>query len=228
MNNITRREFLLLAGLTAINSAYIFKDIDLNNNSNKIYSLTDYIHLAKYSADTEDGKAEFEGMGFIMDGKYITCNHIPARMKIKTTTTPFGSVEDIRKIENEEAYIGNIRLTELVRDEKSDIAIYDSYGYLPDFPCKPCNDINLGDEVYIIGNPGLKGHNIRKSKISDLDGLDGLDVSDYCFGIGKALIGGDSGTPIVNSDYELLGMNTLTAFGQLGYATKIKHILDKL
>jgi len=225
INEISRREFLFLAGLTMVNSSCALKNI---NNANKIYSLSDYVHMATYSADSEYGKVKTQGMGFILDGKYVTSNHISAELKYQKTRTPLGIMQTIREIENEEAYIDNIKLTELVRDTETDIAVYDAYGYLPDFPCKPSTDINLGDEVYIIGNPMLKGSNIRQARISDLDGIDDFPMSDYCFGIDRVLIGGDSGSPLVNSDYELIGMNTLSAFNQLGYATKIKHILERL
>lgn len=225
-NNISRREFLTLAGITLLNSGYLMKD--LIKNEDKIYELSDHVHMVNYSADTEKGKVYASGMGFILDGKYITCNHIPNSLKEEVNRTPFGLMKKIRDIENEQAYLGDIKLTELVRDSEKDIAIYDAYGYMPDFPCNPSTDIKLGDEVYIIGNPALRGNNIRKARISDLDGVDNLEISDYCFGIDKPLIGGDSGTPLVNSKYKLVGMNTLCVFDKLGYSTKIKEIVKRL
>jgi len=216
---------LTLTGIVLLNTAYNLK---IPENNDRIYKLPNYIHMANYSGDTENGKKITRGMGFILDGKYITCDHIPSSLKESVSRTPFGLMRTIHDIENEEAYLGDIRLTELFRDSDLDLAIYDSYGYLPDFPCEPNTNINLGDKVYIIGNPGLRGYNIRQAKISDLDGVDNLPMSDYCFGIDKPLIPGDSGTPTINENYQLIGINTLTAFNQLGYITKIEHVLNNL
>jgi hypothetical protein len=224
-NDISRREFLTLTGIVLLNTAYNLK---IPENNDRIYKLSNHVHMANYSADTEDGKRKSRGMGFILDGKYITSDHIPSSLKEETSRTPFGMMKKFYEIENEEAYLGNIKLTELYRNSDLDIAIYDSYGYLPDFPCEPNTNINLGDKVYIIGNPALCGNNVREAKISDLDGVDNLPMSDYCFGIDKPLIPGDSGTPTINENYQLIGINTLTAFNQLGYITKIEHVLNNL
>jgi hypothetical protein len=225
MQDVSRREFLTLTGIVLANAMYNYK---LPTNENKIYELTKHVYTVDYMADTENGQKTAKGMGFILDGKYITCDHIPSSLKESVHQTPFGLVRKICDIENEQAYLENIKLTELYRNQEEDIAIYDAYGYLPDFPCKPNTNINLGDKVYIIGNPGLRGYNVREAKISDHNGVNDLEMSKYCFGIDKPLIPGDSGTPTVNQDYQLIGMNTMTVFNQLGYITKIKHVLKHL
>jgi len=108
---------------------------------------------------------------------------------------------------------------------------------LPNFPAKPSSRLNLGDKIYIIGNPGLTGINVREDYISDINGTAGENMKELaenttdCFGIGKIVISGDSGTPVVNSKFELLGLCKYQFAGGLGYVQKIdcylKHINSK-
>lgn len=185
------------------------------------YELPKHVYIAETIA--EDEEYVREGCGIILNGRYITMAHIIPEEDVRCRKTMLYGKE----------------LEQIILDREDDVAIFNlPYDLnLPDFPAKPSTEIHLGDEIYIIGNPDLTGPNVRPSHISDLDGLNesALFLSQQktknCFGISSGVIPGDSGTPVVNSNFELLGLIKLTPFGNypvLGYVCKIEKYLQHI
>ncbi|HLD55775.1 MAG TPA: serine protease [Candidatus Nanoarchaeia archaeon] len=211
-------------------------------NANKIYNeLPKHIHIAETIADTNEyGERKTKGCGVIVDQHYITMQHIVNAGSKLQRQTPWGLMEEPLTVKSQKTYIQGKELEEIfIGSNKDDVAVYKLPKdlNLPDFPAKPSSTINLGDKIYIIGNPGLSGSNVREDYISDIDGTAGENMKELaenttdCFGIGKIVIPGDSGTPIVNSKFELLGLCKYQFAGGLGYVQKIdcylKHINSK-
>ena len=73
------------------------------------------------------------------------------------------------------------------------------------------------------------GCNIRQGKITDLDGLTIEDqTSKSLFGTDINIVPGDSGCPVVNSNFELLGLCSARVFGHFSYIVRIGEFLKYL
>jgi S1-C subfamily serine protease len=235
-----RREFLQAIGLLLVSGKVAVDSLIKYNESETrkdIYKLGDYVYLADYETTDKDGnKNKSQGCGICLDDYFITVDHIPSSTEKNRIHTPLGIIETGIDIKSKKASINELEMEEVIRNPKKDIAIYRlnknkmaEHGLEP-FPCKPSSRRNLGDKVYIIGNPQLKGFNIRETTISDLDGLDLMfgDIEmKHEFGIGKRIIPGDSGSPLINEDYKLIGLSNVY-FEQVGYAVKIEEFLKEL
>ena len=203
--------------------------------------LPSHVHIAKskalvdqseFNPDRKEATAEIEGQGIIVNRQYITCAHIH---DLRTQIIPgkWGGREVKGKIIEQNTYIKGQKLDQVVMDYEKDVAIFNlpkELDSLPDFPCKPKYEYKGGEEVYIIGNPGLTGTNIRKGIISDIDwwGItekqtpDHMDDINNYFGIDVPVIGGDSGSPVINSNYELLGLAEMRVYN-FCYVKKIER-----
>jgi len=228
-----RRQFLQALGLMTISGKFLYDTLSneyQKNIINKIYSLAPHVHKSITTSKISIGINEEtikkqEGYGIVLDNKYLTMAHIVDASNI-TVNSPFGFLNIKRKVIDREVKLYGKKLEELVYDEKNDIAILGiPNNSIPNFPCKLNKEINYGDEIYIIGNPHLTGTNIRKGTICDLDGLDNNLETKNCFGIDARVFPGDSGTPIVNKDFELLGLVSVQ-FLNFGYIKKIEEYLE--
>ena len=251
---LTRRELIgglgvfglyTLSGCTNISKEklmYLEELMQKESIANQIYNeLPKHIHIAETIADTNEyGERKTKGCGVIVDQHYITMQHIVNAGSKLQRQTPFGLMEEPLTVKSQKTYIQGKELEEIfIGSNKDDVAVYKLPKdlNLPDFPAKPSSILNLGDKIYIIGNPGLTGINVREDYISDLDGTTGENFEELnkttidCFGIGKIVISGDSGTPVVNSNFELLGLCKYQFGKGLGYVQKIdcylKHINSK-
>jgi len=234
---ISRRDFLLTTGLCLTSGKLIYDSlINLYKKEqiNRIFNeLPNYVYLAEYSGGDEDGNIRTsKGYGIVLDRKYISVSHIIDMVGKFFLPTPFGLLEKKIDIKNKKCMVKGKELEILVEDIPNDVFIADVSCYdkdtFADFPCKPTTKRKLGDTVYMIGNPQLKGTNIRKGIISDLDTFGDDRLTKNCFGIDIGAIGGDSGTPCVNEDFELLGLVRSSVGNVLGYVIGIEHFLKKL
>lgn len=239
---MNRREFLQTTGILLVGGKLILDElIDYNKRETRkdIYKLSDYVYMGKYeTTDKNEHKREAEGYGICLGNYFITVNHIPSSAEKSYTMTPFGVIETGIEIVDKKATLEGLTMDEVIRLPKRDVAIYElnkdkmkEHGLEP-FPCEPNTKRNLGDRIYLIGNPKLNGFNIRETTISDLDGLDKISVEeinlkDSTFGFSSTAIPGDSGTPIVNEDYKLIGLTNIH-FNGLGYGVKIEEFLNNI
>ncbi|MBU0792002.1 MAG: S1C family serine protease [Gammaproteobacteria bacterium] len=227
---VNRREFLLTLGLIGV-SGKLLTDICVKEYNKhltwKIYNeLPNYIYKLETSAFA-GGKEQFRnGMGIVVKNHYLTMAHIVDFSK-RRTRTPFGIMEFDQEVLNQKVSVNKKELEQIIVDTENDIAIYKLPKdlELKEFPCKPTSKRKLGDEVFLIGNPYLQGWNIRRGYISDLDDYGNQPKGRKCFGINFSGIPGDSGTPVVNSKYELLGLQAIHVDHSLGYTKKIEEYL---
>lgn len=231
-----RRNFLKNIVILGLGGKFLFNEIeDIIKNENKHFifnELPKHVYLAEYSGDLDvNGRSkliERIGAGIIVNGFYITMEHITNLGEVRSRSI-FGNYVNNYEVNNYQVKLCEKSIDKIVLDGSRDIAIFDAKHIgLPNFPCKPSKNIKLGDEVYIIGNPRLTGTNIRKGIISDLDGSGMEDEIEhnkkYFFGTDIPVIGGDSGTPLVNSDFELIGLCSYYN-GPLGYFSKIENFI---
>ncbi len=238
---LNRREFLKNTALAIFGGKVLYNTIKgaLDDvRENRIYhGLSNYIQDVETSGNLKGiGYKEMKGKGIVTKDRLITCAHITDIGTIKQRT-PFGIMKYEADVQNKEVSINGNALEEVVFDKAGDIAVYTNRSPLPrrplpedrsffmeeeNFPCEPSSKRELGDDIYLIGNPILQGLNIRKGKISDLDGFGKLEISQKCFGIDINTIAGDSGSPVVSKDFKLLGIVSLNVVG-LGYVLKIEE-----
>ena len=235
---MNRRDFLMVTGLFILGGKTIGDFlIEMRNKkivNNIYYELPKHIHIAEISGeiliDKETAKIWDYGCGIILNNQFLTMAHVTdlSVLNDKEAGTNKFEVE----IKNKKVKLYDKELEEAVFDIESDIAIYNIPPKLniPNFPCNISNDIMLSDEIYIVGNPSLSGINVRRGYVSDLDSIlkkEDLSVEN-CFGVDKILIPGDSGTPVVNSDYELLGLCAFSISDGLGYVKRIEEFIKRI
>lgn len=243
--SINRREFLrksiYAAGVGVVGGKVAYDTIKNavdEHNEYKIYNELKHHVYDVIASGVVQGKDVFNrGKGVVVNDRLITCAHI-TNIGTQQIQAPFGGMFTIHSpVQEKYVSINGTLLEEIVFDAENDIAVYTNRNPLPrrsmksderfymdepNFPCEPSEKRELGDEVYMIGNPTLQGLNVRKGKISDLDGLPVVPLSKKCFGIDLHAIPGDSGTPVVSKDFKLLGLTSLNANG-LAYVLKIEE-----
>lgn len=239
-----RRQFLQAGALMLVSGKFVYDAFNKLNEietRNKIYDLGQYVYLANYKGITkEKTEKEQKGCGIVLEDYFFTCDHIPSSIEKNKMMTPFGLFEEDVELKSKSQNINGLEMEELVRNPEKDIAIYwigkdrAKKHNIKQFPCKPSSNRIHGQTAYLIGNPNLRGINIRKTTISDLDGMivepknDIVEMTKYGFGISNQLIPGDSGSPLVNDDYELIGINNIGVNGGIGYAIKIEEFFKEL
>jgi hypothetical protein len=214
-----RREFLQIAGLTLLSGKAIF-DICQKEYAKhieyKIFNeLPNYNYLSETITNCNENYSN-KGYGIVINDKYITMAHIINDDEFDTL--------------NKETFINGMKLERIVVNWERDVAIFNvpKSLNLKNFPCKVKTNIKLGEKVYLVGNPFLDGTNVRSGRIIDLDELNKeLECTKGCFGVDIVTISGDSAAPIVNADFELLGLVQSTING-LGYINRIEHYLEYL
>ncbi|NPE26724.1 trypsin-like peptidase domain-containing protein [Methanococcoides sp. SA1] len=200
------------------------------------HELPKHNHLAIYGGFVNGTYRQQSGMGVFVNGHYITTAHIPNILFKQPSRTPFGTIYSKRiGLEKPSMSVHGEDFEWLVNDVYSDVFIAKQKGEnsFPNFPAKPAKrEVQYGDKVYLIGNPRLLGTNIRKGYVSDIDGLPRTQTGiDQMFGFDFAVEQGDSGCPVVNEDFELVGLARIDAFRKLGYINKIQlyaNAIEKL
>lgn len=227
-----RRKFLQALTLFLVSGKIIHtevKDFIKKNTRWKIFNeLPKHVYMANYEGITEkDKKVTQEGVGIIYDQKFISVAHIIGALEKEMFMSPFGMFSENVKLKEKYCKVNGKKLPILIEDQEQDVFIADAGRLnLPDFPCKPNKRRNLGDRVYIIGNPQLSGQNIREGIISDLDRFGEQHFTKYCFGTNIPVIGGDSGSPLIDENYNLKGLARTNAGNILSYVTKIENLIN--
>ena len=234
---INRRDFLMASALM-LTSGKILTDVCMQEYQKDLlhriyYELPKHIHKSKNVSMVDfGGKGSLVervqgGYGIVLNGKYIQPAHITHDGK-EEIRTPFEVMIVNGEVKERKITLYDKELEIIKLDYEKDVGIFKLHKDLDlkDFPCKPKKSIMLGEEVYLIGNPNLSGTNIRKGRISDLDGIHGsMKKNKNVFGMDLSIHYGDSGCPIVNKDFELFGLADSYFGSDWSYATKIREFL---
>lgn len=115
-----------------------------------------------------------------------------------------------RKIYVDDVLISNKRMVHV--DEENDVAVYllpEDMNNKRDFPCEISKEVNMGEQVFLIGTFKGSGLLVRKVTVSSL-ALAGPKNAEYntmkTFWIDGGGYPGESGSPVVTSDYKLVGL----------------------
>lgn len=227
---MNRRQFLKDIGLLSfsLTSCGVGKKTE-----KKFAEFSNYVYIAEATAEIESG-SKFVGnnnymvRGIIMNNKYFTVAHAMDFSK------NFDGAN--QKVLSKKISLYNRVLKELFLDEASDIAIYSlpSDLKLSNFPAKPSNKINLGDKVHIIGKPGLYPDGVNHGVITDIDGLENVKVQKInpegknWFGTSVYIREGDSGSPLLNDNFELFGLTSFFTPSGSSYFIRIEEFLKRI
>jgi hypothetical protein len=180
-----RREFIKNLGIL---SALFYAGYNESFRLNKYFfeekekemfnSITKYIYKIKteikYVILTNDKEIDtiINAYGIIKNGKFYTVNHCVA-MNAYQQVTPFGIVSLPTKTIETKTTLNNIPLKIILKDYEKDLAIFELPEYYnpPEIP-GTFEDVKIGDKIYVIGNPILKGFNIREGRVSDNNGFE--------------------------------------------------------
>lgn len=238
---LTRRDFLLASGLLLVSGKLVYDELikygERNTKSEnralieKIYNeYPKYLHFSrtesKVTMDNNGTEEEsllkpIKGYGTVINDKYISVEHVVNRI------TP--TMKDIAVNTEQVTILYDVPLTNIVMDYENDLAVFQIPEELEIKNRFSLDDIcfdepRLGEEMYLIGNPGLSGVNVRKCHVSDLDGISHRDKKGNTsyFGIDIAGFGGDSGTIIVNKKGKVTGIASRALYYIATYGVKMK------
>jgi len=231
---MNRREFLMASALVITSGKVLWdtctKQYDKYLLHKIHYELPKHTHKSKNitKVDYEDKKNLVglvgEGYGIIINGKYIQPAHMTHDGGRGWKRVPGGMINIQEEVKEKKVSLYGKELEIEVLDYEKDVGVFKLPNDLniENFPCKPQKHRRLGEEIFVIGNPFLKGSNIRRGYISDLDDY---DEKGNCFGINSDCYPGDSGSPVVNRNYKLLGLVTKIFGLGMSYVTKIEEYL---
>jgi S1-C subfamily serine protease len=185
------------------------------------------------------------GSGLILDGRYIlTVEHVIAQHEY-SVPTPFGMmrVPVKRKISEETSFRWKGKtypLRTVYKNRVEDVALMEIPPGIspPSFPYRIGNsdDLNVGNFVYVIGNPLSVGINVREGIVSAIQApkeATAVGVNPkHAFMVSNGLMPGDSGSPIIairDGRFELVGISqgTVTANTRLSWGIRI-NVIRKL
>ncbi len=200
----------------------------------------------------EDGEvvtSELDAAGVLTFDRYIlTVNHAVSQENLQVEMiTPVGvqSIDVPSEKLSEHTYLKlngtRIELEEVVKGKDDDIAIFK----VPDgldlnsFPYGIGNsdDLQVGNFLYVIGNPMNYGINVREGIVSSMIAPEAIAAIlpryENAFMISNGVNPGDSGTPVIairDGQYELVGLSQgiFTNAQNLSWAIKINPIIRKL
>ncbi len=238
---MNRREFLKFGAVSFVSALFplsIYHYVNSNNSKlkqgirevieNRVYLETDF----KYTREeqTEVRSAEMAGHGTIVGGYVFTVDHLLEK-KIDFENYGGGSIYwDLTKVSTD-TKIGKSRLELIASDYDLDIAVLK----LPKDYQKPKTKVRLGDsdklkpldKVYLIGDPRDKQIIIREGIVSNeierRKTVGENSLVSYGFNTSIQLFPGDSGSPLLNEEGEIVGFaNHMLGF----YASNMVPIND--
>ena len=186
-----------------------------------------------------------EGTAVALFGKYLlTVEHVVSLEK-STVTTPVGRVTLAATKIAERTFLEyrgkRYPLERLVSDKDVDVALFRLPPdlYLKSFPYRIGNSdhLEVGNYIYLIGNPMNFGINVREGIVSSLNAprvITKVDsIAANAFMVSNGLNPGDSGTPVIairDGSYELveLSQGSFIRSQRLGWVIRINTVLQRI
>ena len=243
---ISNKDNMYDNNLINVNKNYM----DLNKIYNSLYLVKT---VTKFKYVTDEKKKEFGTEDIVTigitvalnDKTLLTVDHIVTEYKL-TFETPFGIISIPADKLEEKSYLlldgKEYLLNRLFNEGNIDVALLGVVGdlRLNSYPYKIGNsdDLEIGNFVYVFGNPLSWGINLRSGIISSLDlHKDVAKIADVneknAFVINAGLIPGDSGgvaIAIRDGEFELVGLlqGTHAGFNNMSWVIKINVIMDAI
>ena len=163
---MNKRTFLKTIGVISL-TPLVVKAEDFRK---RIYKeLSNHVYQAesrsKVIVNGNESSQYSRGCGIVYNNNYLTIAHIIDFKK--NISSYLGPLLESYEIKDTEVTLINKKLEKIVCDTDTDVAVYrlpKDYS-LPDFPAEPATDIELGDEVYVIGD--LTG--VSRAKIESME-----------------------------------------------------------
>lgn len=190
----------------------------------------------------EEELVSIQGSAFmIQGGLIISCAHnFSAEIDVKDSSgnvvakkvVDFNECAIFRTGEGEQVF----EATVIVRDKELDLAVLkinDAHHSFPVFALENFKEPNIGDRVAVLGFPNHKSGpyvGILKCKITNKYPLFGVQHSE----VDKTLFAGNSGGPVINSSYHIVGVAAKGAEGNPNgknsfiRVSELKKYLDKI
>ena len=204
-----------------------------NSLRDKIYrDLPRFQHMSTTTStvETTGQILTVRGHGIVVGDKYLTVGHIVDN-SIQYVRDPYGQIMEKKVgLADQTTTMYNIELQPIYINRDNDIGIMQiPAGKEKDIPNRfTLDDLcfqepQLGERVYIVGDPALSGQNVREARVSDIDATTHKNNSQAYFGMDKGLIPGDSGTFVADKHGKVIGLNSYCLGSSLGYAVKIQQ-----
>ena len=239
---------------TLLDGMYDNNPILVNQRLMEIERIIDSVYFLDTDTEfkLEDGEViteELNGAGILIFDRYIlTVTHAVSQDSLQVQMfTPMGlqSIEVPAEKLSEHTYLNlngtHIKLERVVNGKEDDITIFK----VPDglqlnsFPYNIGNsdELQVGNFLYIIGNPMNYGINVREGIVSSMVAPEAIAAIlprfENAFMISNGVNPGDSGTPVIairDGQFELVGLSQgiFTNAQNLSWAIKINPIINKL
>ena len=163
----------------------------------------------------DNNNNESYGTGFLINGGYIVTNHhVMENAQCSIAKDKAGTSVPIMKVVADDEY-RDIAILETISNNLSPLSLGNS------------DNAHIGSAIAVIGNPEGMENTISEGIIS---GIRKLDDYNNVFQISAPISKGSSGSPIFNSNYEVIGMvSSYLKNGQLiNFAIPANQITDLL
>lgn len=186
-------------------------------------------HIPRITSSDSESTQTMSGTGFFIgDEKIVTNSHV------------VGGAEHVTVISSGNRYEGVV----ILDDPSNDLAFIQLFPPLPNFPhfkVVPSSDFVVAESILVLGYPlsDILGNDIRVTN-GIVNSKSGLIGSTSSIQISAAIQPGSSGSPVVNGDFEVIGIasstlsaeyinNTKSTIPQaVNFAVSSDSILDKM
>jgi len=241
-SEMRRREFIKKAGIAVFGGKILYDSIiDLKDflNKDKIYNdLPNYVktlvNIRTYNA-VGNNPIQFDtGTVFRVNDDLFTCYHNVQDRDYTISHPRFGNLPvKAYKQKSKKLTIDGLETKVVNYNEETDSAICEMTDELDKvikpLPCDYGN-VEMGDEVYMIGNPHTLGIFVKKGHVGKLTPQKGMarKLTLGCFLMDASGIPGDSGSPVINKNFELVGVTHAGGDSVRAAITYIKNYTDLL
>jgi S1-C subfamily serine protease len=171
-------------------------------------------HIPRITSSDSKSTQTMLGTGFFIgDEKVVTNSHV------------VGGAENVAVISNGTRYEGVV----ILDDPSNDLAFIQLFPPLPNFPhfkVVPSSDFEVAESILVLGYPlsDILGNDIRVTNgiVNSKSGLIGRTSS---IQISAAIQPGSSGSPVVNDDFEVIGIASSTLSAE--YMANIKSAIPQ-
>ena len=220
------------------------RKMSLNRVIESLYRVRTEVEF-RLNADGRKMIKSMEGTAVALFGKYLlTVEHVVS-LGQPTVATPVGRVTLAATKIGERTFLEHrgrrYPLERLVADKDVDVALFRLPPglNLKSFPYRIGNsdDLEVGNYIYLIGNPMNFGINVREGIVSSLNAprvITKVDsIAANAFMVSNGLNPGDSGTPVIairDGNYELVGLSqgSFVRSQRLGWVIRINTVLQRI
>jgi len=237
-----RREFIKKAGIAVFGGKVLYDSLKNLKDfciKDRIYNeLPSCVHTIRnertYDIEGNEDTQDDSGTAFRVGDDIFTCHH-NIKDRGYTMRGPFGRIHEIEayKQKSKKLTIEGLETRVVNYNKEFDSAICEMTDELDKImkplPCDYGN-VEMGEEVYMIGNPHTLGIFVKKGHVGRLTPQLGQarELTTNCFMMDVPGIPGDSGSPVVNKDFELVGVTHAGGDKVRSAITHIEHYIDLL